>query len=624
MCGCGSGGSVGSGTVQGTVVDTAYAPISGATVSIGSVSTLTDSSGSYSLTGISMDLQTLSVSAAGYISETRQITVSALETTHVSMIVLAKKDGKSSDFGSAGGQATNTDGSVIVTIPDNALTSTTTITVTKCDVGSAPVPAPTGYYFVSLVYITPVTVSLSKSVTLTIPLPSEAASYSSIPFFRFDPTTLNWVLLTNSGIVDKTSNTVSIDIAGFGWLAAAIPLGSSYGTVTGKVISSASAAIVGASVWNGTQITVTDSLGNYSLSNIPTGSQLIYASCPGYTNNNVPVTVQSLTSVFAPDIVLIPVSTSYGSVSGKITDSSSSSPISGARIVCSGKTGYSDSSGNYTILGISPGSVTVAAYAYGYSNKSVSVTVTAGATSTADFSLDKVTAASFSDDFETDKGWTTSISDPTSPRSLWHRVANNPGIKDTLAPTYVTLPDYSTNQGSIPLAHGGSYSYWFGDDSTGCYIGSQNPDDFSLSGGRSLTSYQGDLISPSINLAGYSNVTLTFWSWWEIESKNPASVDQMKVDVSGDGSLTWTNVAKLNPVVEDPRKMSYLPISSGGFNSPGVWVKQQVDLTDFAGKIVNLRFSFRTSDTNYNGFRGWFIDDVSVDSSVISAASMRK
>jgi len=622
--GCGEN-APSSATVAGLVIDTATAAVSGATVNVSGVSGTTQSNGSYSLTGVTIGLQTVSVSAPGFVSQSKQVSVNALETNYVPVFVLQRADSKSTDVGSGGGEVRNSDGSVIVTVPENALKSSTTITVTKCDVSSAPAPAPTGYKFVSLVYITPVSVSLEKTVTLTIPLPAEVSSESSVPFYRFDTTTLNWVSI-GSGAVNAAANTISIEISNFGWIAAAKALGSGYGTVIGRVVSSTGPAIAGAEVIFSSNSSVTDSNGNYTLSNMPGGSATINAYATGYTANSVSVTVAAGVITNASDIVLASTAPVYGTISGQVSSAVSGAAVSGARVTASGKTAYTDSSGNYSITNAVPGSVDVSVYAYGYESKTTGTVVTAGAGSAVNFSLRVVTVTTFSDDFETDKGWVSSISYIYSPKSLWNRIANNVAIKDSFAPVYVTLPDFSTNSGAIPLAHSGSYSYWFGEEDKGCYIGEQQtvPPDTALSGGTSAARYQGDLTSPSITMEGYAAGTLSFWTWWEVESMHSATgFDVMEIKITSDGGKNWTRIATLNPTVDPPGQQYYLPYSSGGFNKEGVWVKHKYDISSYAGKTVQIRFSFSANDVYYNGFRGWFIDDVAVDASAISPSQVK-
>ncbi|MFA5104525.1 MAG: carboxypeptidase regulatory-like domain-containing protein [Candidatus Margulisiibacteriota bacterium] len=606
--GCGGeDGPSQTATVTGTVADTALNPISGASVVVGSVSSSTGSDGTYILERVTSGLQNFSVSAPGYLSVSKTIDVTPMATTYVPKTILEQKDSKSTDIGSGGGEVANSDGSVKLSIPAEALSSDLSIVITNCSLLSAPLPVPDGYKLVSLVYISPTGTVLAKPATLTISAPSE----TPVSFYWFDSSASAWQSLGEGTV---STDTVSVSISNFGWIAAVVPV--SVGNISGRVITSGGAGIAGADVRTPSSLAVTDSSGNYTLSNLPVGTVSVTASKIGYIDNSVSVVVQAGETETADNITLSPVS-SNGSVAGKIMPASGSGVIAGARVVAQGKTSYSDSNGDYVISELSAGTVTVSVYAYGYVNQDASVTITTGHATSQNFSLSAVSVADFSDGFESESGW--------SAAGLWNRIQNITLSNNTLAPYYVTFS--SGDDGSLPAAHGGSYSYWFGDSATGSFIGEQRsiPPDTELSGGTSafLATTKGDLISPSINLVGYSTVTLTFWTWWEVEARDPSTFDQMKVNLSDDDGTNWTMLLKINPEFTNPEDVSK-PYSSGGFFTPGVWVKHQYDLTSYAGKTIKLAFSFDAMDLQSNGFRGWFIDDVSISKDAISASSSRK
>jgi len=80
-----------------------------------------------------------------------------------------------------------------------------------------------------------------------------------------------------------------------------------------------------------------------------------------------------------------------GSISGTVTDSVTAAVIAGASVSYSGSKGNgsttTDSNGNYSFSGLSPGSYTVTASAPGHTTGSSPVTVTAGANATQNFAL---------------------------------------------------------------------------------------------------------------------------------------------------------------------------------------------------------------------------------------------
>lgn len=603
MSGCGEEGPAQTATVIGSVADINLNPIVGATVVVGSTSTTTISDGSFILERLLSGTVTLSVSAPGYISVSKTVELFPMKTTNIGKIILETRDSKSTDVDIDGGNVLSSDGKIVLTIPSGALSSTSSVTVTNCNLLSSPAPLPDGYNLIYLIYISPKDVSLLLPATLSIPLPTEVPVY----FFRYDST--QWLNLGEGKI---SSDRVEISISKFGWFAAAVKF-SSYGAVTGKVVSTTGSAIAGADVIAGTRITVTDTLGTYTITNLPVGTLTIQASKTGYSSNSINVMIKNAETTTASNIVLSPLSSTTGTISGKVLSLNTSSPIPNARVVAQGKTVYTDSRGDYTISGLSIGNVTVDVYAYGYLNDSAVVNIPSTGSAYKTFRLQEVSVSEFYDDFESDKGWAAT--------GLWNRVDNTTLTKNTLVPDYITLA--SGDDGSLPQAKSGSHTFWFGKSDTGSYINQQLPTDTLLSGGTSVFPHlKGDLVSPSISLIGFSTVTLSFWSWWEVEGRNPKLFDKMEVKISIDNGSTWTTLLTLNPDFSRPEEIDK-PYSSAGYFTKPVWVKNVIDLTPYAGKNIRLCFSFDQGDLQSNGFRGWFIDDVTISKDPIAPSAKR-
>jgi hypothetical protein len=220
--------------------------------------------------------------------------------------------------------------------------------------------------------------------------------------------------------------------------------------------------------------------------------------------------------------------------------------------------------------------------------------------------ISKLTSVSlpFEDDVEGGtNGWTTT--------GFWHRIQNPQlyFVSPRITPRLVSLPD----NGNLPQSHSGQYDWWYGQDSTGTYIGpGWNPNQGNNSGGNGASANSGNLISPMFDLTGQTFVTMKFWSWWEIEGVDVNAYDLMKVYVSTNGGSSYALIDQLNPV-NDVNGQSFVPYSSGGLGQVGVWREQLVDLSSFVGfSQVVVKFEFNTGDELFNGFRGWFIDDISV------------
>jgi subtilisin family serine protease len=160
------------------------------------------------------------------------------------------------------------------------------------------------------------------------------------------------------------------------------------GTVSGTVTSSQGGAISGATVAvNGLSLTATtNSSGQYTISNVPAGSQTVTASATSFQNSQQSITVTAGQTVSA-NFTLTPVATT-GTVSGTVT-SSTGGPISGATVSIQGSalTTTTNASGQYSIANVPAGSQTVAASAATFQSGTQSVTVTAGQTVTANMTL---------------------------------------------------------------------------------------------------------------------------------------------------------------------------------------------------------------------------------------------
>ncbi len=101
------------------------------------------------------------------------------------------------------------------------------------------------------------------------------------------------------------------------------------------------------------------------------------------------------------------------------------------------------------------------------------------------------------------------------------------------------------------------------------------------------------IVSPTINLTSASgSVILTFAEKYFTEK----GWDFCMVDASSDAGTNWTPLRGL------------YGISTSG-NSNG-WKLTQLNLSQFAGSQINIRFRFDTGDSLFNDFPGWLIDDV--------------
>jgi hypothetical protein len=129
-----------------------------------------------------------------------------------------------------------------------------------------------------------------------------------------------------------------------------------------------------------------------------------------------------------------------------------------------------------------------------------------------------------------------------------------------------------------PESHSWSHSWWYGQDATGNYdTGSTN---------------SGDLTSPPVYIPA-SGYYLRFWYWYQTETFS-TFWDQRWVQISVDGG-PFNNVQQL---YSDPMNE---------------WQQNQaIDLSAYAGEVIQVRFHFDTMDPQLNSYRGWYIDDIEI------------
>jgi hypothetical protein len=224
-------------------------------------------------------------------------------------------------------------------------------------------------------------------------------------------------------------------------------------------------------------------------------------------------------------------------------------------------------------------------------------------------------ALPFSENFDGGLGsWTAT--------GMWNIPANPSTVKvlnPDIHPTLVILPE-PPGSAFIPQPTSGNGMAWFGEAATGTFLGTnfniviQDP----LNGGTSDSTLYGWLVSPPIDMTTAGHALLEFKTAWEIEGVDVNSYDLMQVGLSTDGGNFWDLVGVLNPL-NDVDGESWKPYSSGGLAQPITWITHTFDLSGYVGNTVLLGFYFDSGDQLYNGFRGWFLDDVSITDNAIPA-----
>ena len=382
----------------------------------------------------------------------------------------------------------------------------------------------------------------------------------------------------------------------------------------------------------------------------------------------------------------------FVSLSGTVFDVDG--PVSGAQLSISGgeetngavATGFSDTEGNYTLTfnvaaaklaAISEGSIRV--YADGYVPLLLTVSEEieiAGSTafSGLNFELtareDEVSVY-YSEDFEQSSSsscgsWTeyvlqssdyldvSDLPDEASFEAAAAEIAVEAASADTLWNPHTdgeNIINQAYLDGLVLMAPDDSsagkvadpdsnVACWYGDDTsgtatTGNFMGEalEGQED-SLSGGESVTYNAGAIVSPEIDMTSIDGpVSLSFDTWWEIESVNPNEngFDLMSVEYDLGEDEGWQTLIRLNPltdpvteaidgsganeeaITDQAQLRAPLPYSNTGFNRAPRWISHEpVSLDALTGNYVTLRFVFRTQDHLYNGFRGWMVDNIRI------------
>jgi hypothetical protein len=223
----------------------------------------------------------------------------------------------------------------------------------------------------------------------------------------------------------------------------------------------------------------------------------------------------------------------------------------------------------------------------------------------------------FHEDFEVSTGWTYESYPTPYNINMWHIQKWNPSIINMCITNGWSWAAPDEDDGGIipepptsPYDPGPNESYmWYGWESQGCFLGPHDPgDQTSPGGGTSLEEHGGYAISPAIDLSGYPNGLLAFESLWDIESMNPPTFDLCEVFIRDDMGM-YQALDFLNPAMDPFQERD--PISSGGNNRDGVWHHLVYDISAYMGNTNSrVAFRFHTSDELYNGFKGWFIDNI--------------
>lgn len=122
-------------------------------------------------------------------------------------------------------------------------------------------------------------------------------------------------------------------------------------------------------------------------------------------------------------------------------------------------------------------------------------------------------------------------------------------------------------------------------------------------------------LTRAVDLAKATKAVLSFWTWYEIER----DYDYGYVAVSTDNGQRWTTLPAPATTTDDPNGANLgngFTGTSGG-DKPS-WVRQEVDLSAYAGKQILLRFEYVTDGAL--SLHGFALDDIEIPGAFTDAA----
>jgi hypothetical protein len=129
-------------------------------------------------------------------------------------------------------------------------------------------------------------------------------------------------------------------------------------------------------------------------------------------------------------------------------------------------------------------------------------------------------------------------------------------------------------------AHSGSYVWW-----------SNRGDDSDM------------MLTQAFDLSDIDEATLDFWVWYDIEE----NWDYAYVEVSVDDGQTWTILKTPSGTDADPNGNAF---GWGYTGKSDGWINERVDLSDYAGQQILIRFEYITDDAVSNP--ALILDDVAI------------
>ena len=176
------------------------------------------------------------------------------------------------------------------------------------------------------------------------------------------------------------------------------------------------------------------------------------------------------------------------------------------------------------------------------------------------------------DDFETNGGWTVGEIDDDATTGVWDRAD----------PEYTEAQpedDHSPSPG------------------TDCFVTDHNAGfsqgDYDVDGGKTT------LLSPTIDLLGLDDVTISYYRWYSNDTGAAPNADVFMVDISSNGGGSWANAETVGP---------------SGSGTSGGWFYHEFQVADFVALTDQVRVRFVASDESDGSLVEAAVDDFLVTS----------
>ncbi|MHC1768284.1 MAG: choice-of-anchor J domain-containing protein [Verrucomicrobiia bacterium] len=102
------------------------------------------------------------------------------------------------------------------------------------------------------------------------------------------------------------------------------------------------------------------------------------------------------------------------------------------------------------------------------------------------------------------------------------------------------------------------------------------------------------LVSPAIHLTGGNNATLRFWQSYDFLERSDMDIYEFgQLYISTNKNADWVLLEEYGDLVV-------------------AWEQEEIDLTPYLGRVVQLGWSYRLSSLEASSRPGWMIDDISV------------